>query len=37
MANLKKNVIIICVEGCRADRAVNSKIFLNENPGRVFF
>lgn len=34
---MKKNVIIICIDGCRLDRAVNSQIFVNPLPGSNFF
>ena len=35
--NLKKNVIVICIDGCRFDTAYNSSIFKNYLPGTVFF
>ena len=34
---MKKNVIVICIDGTRIDRAQKSKIILNEFDGRVFF
>ena len=34
---MKKNLIIICVDGCRLDYAQNSKIFKNTMPGTNFF
>ena len=34
---MEKNLIIICVDGCRLDYAQNSKIFKNELPGTNFF
>jgi arylsulfatase A-like enzyme len=33
---LKKNLIIICIDGCRFDRAETSKIFTNYLPGTIF-
>jgi len=35
--NLKKNIIVICIDGCRFDRANNSLVFKNYLPGTVFF
>ena len=37
MNNMKKNVIVICIDGCRTDRAQKSKIFTGYLPGTVFF
>ena len=34
---MKKNLIIICIDGCRLDFAQNSKIFKNMLPGTNFF
>lgn len=34
---MKKNVIIICIDGARLDRAKNSQTFVNPLPGSVFF
>ena len=34
---MKKNVIVICIDGCRTDRAQKSKIFTGYLPGTVFF
>ena len=34
---MKKNVIVICIDGCRFDRACNSSVFKNYLPGTVFF
>ena len=34
---LNKNVIIICIDGARNDRASKSLIFRNYLPGSVFF
>jgi len=34
---LKKNVIVICIDGCRLDRAYNSSVFKDYLPGTVFF
>jgi arylsulfatase A-like enzyme len=34
---LKKNVIVICIDGTRIDRAQKSNVILNNLPGRVFF
>ena len=34
---MKKNVIIICIDGARNDRATKSLIFKNYLPGSVFF
>jgi len=34
---LKKNVIVICIDGTRIDRAVKYNIFKNHLPGQVFF
>jgi len=34
---LKKNVIIICIDGARLDRALNSAIIKNPLPGTIFF
>lgn len=34
---MKKNLIIICIDGCRLDYAQNSKIFKNTMPGTNFF
>ena len=34
---MKKNVIVICIDGCRFDTAYNSSIFKNYLPGTVFF
>ena len=34
---MDKNVIIICIDGCRLDRAVNSQTFKNPLPGSTFF
>ena len=33
---MKKNLIIICIDGCRLDRAENSNIFKNYLPGTIF-
>ncbi len=33
----KKNVILICIDGCRVDLAKDSKIFTELFPGTVFF
>lgn len=34
---LKKNVIVICIDGTRIDRAQKSKVIVNDLPGRIFF
>jgi len=34
---LKKNVIVICIDGTRIDRAQKSKVILNDLSGRIFF
>ena len=34
---MKKNIIIICIDGARNDRATKSLIFKNYLPGSVFF
>lgn len=34
---MKKNVIVICIDGTRIDRAQKSKIIVNNLPGRIFF
>jgi len=34
---LKKNVIIICIDGGKLDRALNSQTFMNPLSGSVFF
>ena len=31
MNNMKKNVIVICIDGCRTDRAQKSKIFTGKS------
>ena len=33
---MKKNLIMICIDGCRYDRAENSKIFTDYLPGTNF-
>ena len=33
---MKKNLIIICIDGCRNDRAIKSKIYNNYLPGTIF-
>ena len=33
---MKKNLILICIDGCRSDRAKNSKFFTNYLPGTIF-
>lgn len=35
--SLKKNIIIICIDGARNDRVIHSKIFNNYLPGTIFF
>ena len=35
--NLEKNIVIICIDGCRLDRALDSKTFMNPLPGSTFF
>jgi len=37
MNDIKKNIIVICIDGCRADRAEKSKIFTEYLPGTIFF
>lgn len=32
-----KNVIIICIDGCRLDRAIKSETYVNPFPGSIFF
>jgi arylsulfatase A-like enzyme len=34
---MKKNVIVICIDGCRVDRAEGSSIFKNKTEGNIFF
>ena len=34
---LEKNIIIICIDGCRLDRALDSKTFMDPLPGSTFF
>ncbi|WP_371504444.1 sulfatase [Nitrosopumilus adriaticus] len=34
---MKKNVIIICIDGCRLDRAINSQTYVNPLSGSIFF
>jgi len=36
MNSHKKNIIMICIDGCRSDRAKNSKIFTDYLPGTNF-
>ena len=33
---MKKNLILICIDGCRSDRAQKSKIFTDYLPGTIF-
>ena len=33
---MKQNLIMICIDGCRLDRAIKSKTFTNYLPGTVF-
>ena len=37
MNDIKKNIIVICIDGCRVDRAEKSKIFTEYLPGTIFF
>ena len=34
---MKKNLILICIDGCRLDFAKKSEIFKNSLPGTNFF
>ena len=36
MNSSKKNIIMICIDGCRSDRAKNSKFFTDYLPGTNF-